>query len=75
MTSTLALTLLIPMIAMRKEAREIGQAATLMYALNTASITHVICRGIAALDVVYNRHWQGVRGTSSVLVGEGGAAR
>jgi predicted ATPase len=28
----------------RKDAREIGQAATLMYALNVASLLHIICR-------------------------------
>src|SRR6516225_5338487 len=35
-----------------KEAREIGQAATLMYALLVASITHVICGNYAEANAI-----------------------
>ena len=35
-----------------KDAREMGQAATLMYALLVASITHVICGSYAAADAI-----------------------
>jgi predicted ATPase len=39
-----------------KEAREIGQAATLMYALNTASIAHVICGNYAEATAIIDEH-------------------
>jgi tetratricopeptide (TPR) repeat protein len=35
-----------------KEAREIGQAATLMYALNITSLTHIWCGNYAAADAI-----------------------
>ena len=35
-----------------KDAREIGQAATLMYALSVTSITHVICGNYAAANAL-----------------------
>jgi predicted ATPase len=39
-----------------KEAREIGQAATLMYALNTASIAHVMCGNYADANAIIDEH-------------------
>jgi len=39
-----------------KDAREIGQAATLMYALNTASITHVLCGNYAEATAIIDEH-------------------
>jgi predicted ATPase len=39
-----------------KEAREIGHAPTLMYALNTASITHVLCGNYAEANAITDEH-------------------
>ena len=39
-----------------EEAREIGQAATLMYALNTASIANVICGNYAEAGALTDEH-------------------
>ena len=37
-----------------KNAREIGQAATLMYALLHASITHIFCGNYAAVNAQFD---------------------
>jgi DNA-binding winged helix-turn-helix (wHTH) protein/tetratricopeptide (TPR) repeat protein len=50
-----------------KEAREIGQAATLMYALNTASITHVICRDYAEATAITDEHMALANQTGSLF--------